>query len=246
MDKIIKKRQELANYFFNLDKHYTKTIVLNKEFAVLSFSPKEEYIDAITTTFDHILTDFNEVEISNSDEEFYVKGVVVDIDHKKEYSIIHIQNKSDMLSVSLGGNVLTKYGDKLEKGQPIFVKGHYYNEKFYMHFMIDLLNQQEYQKEINFVTGRSIDKLKSKDLHSISKGQDYALVSQATYFTSQNGNKCIRMQVYSTVEDDNVVRITCSNKYNDLPYNIVNAGDIIFYEMSGDSDVFCNKVQVIE
>ena len=52
MQKIIKKRTELANYFLNENKKYTKTDILHKEFAVLSFSPHEEYIDTIVTEYD--------------------------------------------------------------------------------------------------------------------------------------------------------------------------------------------------
>ena len=40
MEKIIKHRGQLLNYFFNQSKEYSKVEILNKEYAALSFSPR--------------------------------------------------------------------------------------------------------------------------------------------------------------------------------------------------------------
>ena len=90
MQKIIEKRSQLLNYFFNQDKEYTKLDILNKEYAALSFSPREEFIDNFITEYDDILTSFS--DINQDADEILVKGIVVDVDNKKGYSIIHIQN----------------------------------------------------------------------------------------------------------------------------------------------------------
>ena len=88
MQKIIEKRTQLLNYFFNQSNEYTKTEILNKEYAALSFSPREEYIDSIITPFEEFITDFDDIE--NTTDQVYVKGIIVDIANKKGYSIIHI------------------------------------------------------------------------------------------------------------------------------------------------------------
>ena len=80
MQKIIEKRTQLLNYFFNQSNEYTKTEILNKEYAALSFSPREEYIDSIITPFEEFITAF--------DSSIY-PGVYVD------NSLFYIENPTD-------------------------------------------------------------------------------------------------------------------------------------------------------
>ena len=67
MEKIIKHRGQLFNYFFNQSKEYSKVEILNKEYAALSFSPREEYIDSIITPFEEFITDFDDIENTTDD-----------------------------------------------------------------------------------------------------------------------------------------------------------------------------------
>ena len=97
MEQIINQRSNLLNYFFNEEKEYSKLEILNKEFAALSFSPREEYIDAFTTEFDEMLTPIEDLE--DDHDEVLLKGIITDVDIKKDYCIIHIQNKSDNISI---------------------------------------------------------------------------------------------------------------------------------------------------
>ena len=98
MEKIIKHRSQLLNYFFNQSVEYTKEDILAREYAALSFSPKEEYVDVFKTDYDDVLTPM--VELEHDMPEVLVKGIVVDVDMKKNYCIIHIQNKGWNFSVS--------------------------------------------------------------------------------------------------------------------------------------------------
>ena len=54
---IVQKRTDLINFFLNEHKKYTQHDILNKEFAVLSFSPRDEYIDTIHTPYDNLCLD---------------------------------------------------------------------------------------------------------------------------------------------------------------------------------------------
>lgn len=234
MDEIVEKRSQLLNYFFNQSVNYSKTDILNKEYAVLSFSPREEFIDFFTTPYDEVLTPIEELEENNLDE-ILIKGVIIDIDNKKGYSIIHIQNKADNISISIDSAVLYHYNEYLKKGHIILVKGHTYNGKVYMHFLIDYSVDDAFLRESNYLDG--ISKAIIDDIDYTDKLDKIALIKQAKYFKSKRGNNCLRLQVYE--EGYEKTYITCSN----LPRNIV-AGMIVSYNVS-DNEAFCNNLKEV-
>ena len=230
MDEIIDKRSQLLNYFFSQSKQYSKLDILNKEYSALSFSPREEFIDVFTTDYDNILTPFSELEENH--EEILIKGIIIDVDNKKGYSIIHIQNKADNISIMIDESVLYHYGKYLEKGHIVLIKGHTYNNRVYMHFLIDYNTDDVFLRERNYLDGVSSSMI--DDWDSDMYMYNIALVKQAKYFKSQKGNNCLRLQVYENGKDRTY--ITCSN----LPKNIV-AGMFISFTPS-DNDAFCNNV----
>ena len=230
MDEIIDKRSQLLNYFFSQSKQYSKLDILNKEYSALSFSPREEFIDVFTTDYDNILTPFSELEENH--EEILIKGIIIDVDNKKGYSIIHIQNKADNISIMIDESVLYHYGKYLEKGHIVLIKGHTYNNRVYMHFLIDYNTDDAFLRERNYLDGVSSSMI--DDWDSDMYMYNIALVKQAKYFKSQKGNNCLRLQVYENGKDRTY--ITCSN----LPKNIV-AGMFISFTPS-DNDAFCNNV----
>lgn len=231
MQEIIEKRSQLLNYFLPEEKKYSKLDILNKEYAALGFSPREEFIDAFKTDYDDLLN--TKIELEENLDEVLLKGVIVNIDNKKGFSIIHIQNKADNISIMIDGSVLYHYGKYLEKGHIVLIKGHTFNQRVYMHFLIDYSTDDAFLREHNYLDGTSrfmIDDY-DYDSHSYKVG----LVKQAKYFRSQRGNNCLRLQVYEEGEDK--VYITCSN----LPKNIV-AGMFVSYTPSLDNKAFCNSV----
>ena len=231
MDEIIQKRSDLLNYFFNDSVEYSKVDILNKEYSALSFSPREEFIDSYMTNYEDILTPFTELEENH--EEVIFKGIIVDVDNKKGYSIIHVQNKSDNIGIMIDESVLYHYGKFLEKGHLILVKGHTYNGRVYMHFLIDYNSDEAFLKERNYLDGISKEMIDDLDYEMLY--QPVALVKQAKYFKIKKGNNCLRLLVYEKGIEKTY--ITCSN----LPKNIV-AGMFISY-IPSNNDAFCNNVQ---
>lgn len=230
MDEIVKKRSQLLNYFFNQSYEYTKLDILNKEYSALSFSPREEFIDFFITGYDDALTPISELE--QNLEEVLLKGIIIDIDNKKGYSIIHIQNKADNLSIMIDGSVLYHYSKYIEKGHLIILKGHTYDGRIYMHFLIDYNSDDAFLREKNYLDGTSQYLLDDMDDSRLDK---VALVKQAKYFKSKKGNNCLRLQVYEKGKEKTY--ITCSN----IPKNIV-AGMFISF-IPSNNDTFCNNVQ---
>lgn len=231
MQEIIQKRTDILNYFFNQDATYSKAEILSKEYAALSFSPREEFIDVFNTDYEDILTPIEELE-ENLDE-VLIKGIVVDVDNKKGYSIMHIQNKADNISIMIDGSVLYHYGKYLEKGHVLLIKGHTFNGRVYMHFLIDYNSEDAFLREHNYLNGISADII--NDVDYSSRLDRVALVKQAKYFKSKKGNNCLRLQVYEDGREKTY--ITCNN----LPRNLV-AGMFISF-IPSDNDAFCNNVR---
>lgn len=236
MSDIIKKRTDLINHFKNEDNTYTKLDILNKEFSVLQFSIREEFIDNFITDYDDMVTDVDDIEDIDVDE-IYIKGIIVDVDNKKDYSIIHIQNKENNTSITCDKTVVHYYSDYFENGDVIIAKCHTYNNKFYMHFMINFAHEQDFTREIAYMNGSLKNIISQIDYRKIRK--PIGLVKQAKYFKSKNGNKCLRLVL--NVKEEEKVFITCSNKYNSIPINII-AGQLVDYTKSGNSDTFVNNV----
>lgn len=236
MNEIIKKRSQLLNYFFNQSIDYTKEDILAKEYAALSFSPKEEYVDVFRTDYDDVLTPM--VELEHDMPEVLVKGIVVDVDMKKNYCIIHIQNKGWNFSVSVDSNVLNRYGDYLQKGHLLIIKGHTYQGKIYMHFLIDYSSDSSFITEHNYLKGAS--ELLINDVDYTNRYDLVGLVRQVKYFISKRSKKpCVRLQVY--VKGKEKEYITCTNPNYNLPKDITAGCFVSFTE--ANKHPFINNLQ---
>ena len=236
MDEIIQKRSQLLNYFFNQSVEYTKEDILAREYAALSFSPKEEYVDVFKTDYDDVLTPM--VELEHDMPEVLVKGIVVDVDMKKNYCIIHIQNKGWNFSVSVDSNVLNRYGDYLQKGHLLIIKGHTYQGKIYMHFLIDYSSDSSFITEHNYLKGTS--ELLINDVDYTNRYDLVGLVRQVKYFISKRSKKpCVRLQVY--VKGKEKEYITCTNPNYNLPKDITAGCFVSFTE--ANKHPFINNLQ---
>lgn len=236
MEKIIKHRSQLLNYFFNQSVEYTKEDILAREYAALSFSPKEEYVDVFRTDYDDVLTPM--VELEHDMPEVLVKGIVVDVDMKKNYCIIHIQNKGWNFSVSVDSNVLNRYGDYLQKGHLLIIKGHTYQGKIYMHFLIDYSSDSSFITEHNYLKGTS--ELLINDVDYTNRYDLVGLVRQVKYFISKRSKKpCVRLQVY--VKGKEKEYITCTNPNYNLPKDITAGCFVSFTE--ANKHPFINNLQ---
>lgn len=236
MEKIIKHRSQLLNYFFNQSVEYTKEDILAREYAALSFSPKEEYVDVFKTDYDDVLTPMEELE--HDMPEVLVKGIVVDVDMKKNYCIIHIQNKGWNFSVSVDSNVLNRYGDYLQKGHLLIIKGHTYQGKIYMHFLIDYSSDSSFITEHNYLKGTS--ELLINDVDYTNRYDLVGLVRQVKYFISKRSKKpCVRLQVY--VKGKEKEYITCTNPNYNLPKDITAGCFVSFTE--ANKHPFINNLQ---
>lgn len=241
MDAFIGKRSDLYNFFRNDVQQFTKEDILRKEFSVLTFSPHEEYIDIVKTEYDDICENLETLDVSEDRSEVYIKGIIIDIDNKKDYSIIHIQNKSVNLSLSCSKNVIYRYDTYLDIGNVIIARCHIYNTKIYMDFMIDVNFIDNFGSEIDFITGESEKIIKNKGYNPFVDRYE-GLICQITYFISKNDNQCKRMDIL--MGDTIRTLVACKSAYrNPFFEEDLVVGDMISFLW--DNSSFINNVRKI-
>ena len=241
MNSIVEKRSKLINFFKNENKTYSKEDILNKEFAVLSFSPMEEYIDILQTPFDDFCDDLSTFANLNCDE-VYVKGIIVDVDRKNGYTIIHIQNKDASGSITCSGGALQKYNDYLVTGEPIIAKCSIYNERASLSFLISLNNLEKFEQESDYINGKAFTKI-----DTIMKGREkshkqYGVIVHCKLTKNKNN----RDMVIGSLYDGKEIRgfATVKTPFNRKIPSFAVAGDFVKFTKP-TNEFLLNDVEVV-
>lgn len=241
MVNIVKKRSELINFFTNEDKQYTKTEVLNREFAVLSFSPHDEYIDLISSPFDDLCVDLS-TYIPVDTSEVYLKGIIVDIDRQKFQTILHLQNKDINISIICKGPVLDKYSDFFVVGEAIIAKCKVFSEKLYLSLMICINNLELFNEECDYFTHKAHKIVQDIMKDRWHKNKHYGLIIECVLTKNKNDRDMIIGTLYDGRKNRGFA--TVKTKFNPaIPRNAM-AGNFVSFKKP-TMDFILNNVEVI-
>lgn len=242
MNNIVQKRTQLINFFLNEEKTYTREEILNREFSVLSFSPTEEYIDTVHSSFDDICVDLSTYVMVDTNEVF-VKGIIVDVDRQNYQTIIHLQNKDSIISIVARGATLTKYDDYFFTGETIIAKCKVYNERMYLGFLIQLNNIDNFKKECDYINGTSkklIDEIMSDRWHL---NTHYGLIIECAMVKTNKGKDMFRGTLYDgkQIRSFGIVK----TPYNPILPKYALAGDFVKFNKP-TKDFFLSNMEVVE
>ena len=241
MNDIIKKRTDLMNFFLNEDGEYSKREILQKEFAVLSFSPREEYIDLVKTDYDDLCVDLSTFLFEDTPE-CYVKGIIVDVDRQKYQTIIHIINKDNNVGIVIRPEVLEYYEKYLITGDPIIAKCKIWNERLYMSFLVSIDHMEDFKQEIAYMSGiaQSVVTSKMKDADDLSI--HYGVVVECAFVTTSSQKEMLR----GTLWDGKQQRTfgSMASSYNPILPRKIKAGDYISFPKP-THDFFINNITVV-
>lgn len=238
---VVKKRTDLINFFLKEEKIYSKEDILNKEFAVLSFSPTEEYIDVLKTDYDDIFIDLSTyvpVDVS----EIFLKGIIVDVDRQNFQTIIHVQNKESIISITCNGSTLNKYDQYFDVGEPIIAKCKVYNERLYLSFLIQLNNSSNFEKEWDYISGDAKEKIDT--IMSDRKNQEthYGLIIECNLVKTKKGKDMVIGTLYDGEQDRSFGIV--KTQYNPIIPQYAIAGDYVRFNKPTD-DFFINNMEVV-
>lgn len=241
MEKIIKKRTDLMNFFLQDDREYSKREILQREFAVLSFSPREEYIDLVKTEYDDLCVDLSTFLFEDTPE-CYVKGIIVDVDRQKYQTIIHIINKDNNVGIVIRPEVLDHYDKYLITGDPIIAKCKIWNERLYMSFLVSIDHMDDFKQEIFYMSGLAQQNVTSKVEESEDENIGYGLVIECAFVMTSSQKEMLR----GTIWDGKQQRTfgSMANSYNPILPKNIKAGDYIKFPKPSH-EFFINDIEVI-
>lgn len=241
MEEIIKKRTDLLNFFLKEDKEYTKEEILQKEFAVLSFSPREEYIDLIKSDYDDLCVDLDTFTFEDTDE-CYVKGIIVDIDRQDEKTIIHLMNKDNNVGISIRPFVSRHYDKYLVTGEPCICKCKIWRERLFMSFLVNLNHLDDFQQEIAYMSNISFDTIKRKAQEE-DKKYNYALVINCDQIETKNKKEMVMGVIWDGQQNRRFGIMVKDN--NRVELQKMKAGSYIrFYKPT--HEFFINYIEVVQ
>lgn len=242
MDEVIKKREDLMNFFKNENKQYTKQEILHREFAVLSFSPREEYIDTIITKYDQYCVDLSTFNFTDTDE-CYIKGIISDVDRQRYQLIIHLQNKDHNISITIRDSVADIYNDYLVVGEPCIAKCRIWQGRLYLSFLIALNYLDDFSQECSYIDGTLLKIVEEKNKEKKDKTLHYGIVKQCQIVTTQKGKKMLRGSLYEGPDKERSFGCMM-NIYNRNLSPSIHASDCI--QFRSDHDFFINDAQLVK
>lgn len=242
MNNIIEKRTNLINFFLKENNTYTLEDILNKEFAVLSFSPTEEYIDILSSPYDHLCADLTTLVITNTNE-IYVKGIIIDVDRQNFQTIIHIQNKDSIISISCRDATKSKYDDFFIVGEPIIAKCKIWEGRFFLSFLVQLDNLDMFEKECSYMDGTSREKIREIMSAEQITRTHYGLIVECSLVKTNKGKDMLRGTLFDGKEDRSfgIVR----GKYNPVLPKYIVAGDYVSFNRPSHK-FFISNMGVVE
>ena len=240
MEKIIQKRTELINFFLNENNTYTKGDILNKEFAVLSFSPHDELIDTITTPYDHLCINPSTFNFDEDINEFYVKGIITDVDRQQYQTIIHIQNKDKNISITIRDRLIDIYNDYYIVGDPVIAKCRTWNGRIYLSFMVNLNYLEHFTKEQRYMSGVSFNTVANS--YDVNKRFQYGVIITVMKVRTKTDKLMLRGWLFDGERKREFGAM--DNGYNnDVPWG-VQAGDYVRFSKP-KHDFFINNMEVV-
>lgn len=240
MEKIIQKRTELINFFLNEKKTYTKEDILNKEFAVLSFSPHDELIDTITTPYDHLCIDPSTFDFDEDTTEFYVKGIITDVDRQQYQTIIHIQNKDKNISITVRDQLIDIYNDYYIVGDPIIAKCRAWNGRIYLSFIVNLNYLENFTKEQRYMSGVSFNTVTNS--YDVNRNFQYGVIITVMKVRTKTDKPMLRGWLFDGERKREFGAM--STGYSEyVPWD-VQAGDYVRFSRP-KHDFFINNMEVV-
>lgn len=238
-DRFDRRRDELYSIVTEEECHWDDKEVLYHEFDRIKINPKSNVLDLYDTKeigIDLPLTSVKGLKNNVDDyNDFYIKLLPSEFKKKDDYAFVSATDGYDSISIYVAKQFLSRYVDSLKSiGTPLLCHVHGKGEKYSLVSLINLQDLEKYKHEYWYYTGESINKVKA--LQEANPGINCCVASNVNFFTSKNGNPCVR---YNAVLDrDN----TLEGRIQVNPPLMIE-GSFIFFEI-GNNPVFLSIQQV--
>lgn len=240
MEDIIKKRTDLMNFFKHENNTYDKKEILYREYTVLSFSPRDEFIDVIETPFDKFCVDLSTFTFENTTE-FYMKAIITDVDRQNHQTILHVRNKDISVSVVCRDGASRIYDDYFIVGEPVIIKGSVFAERVYLGFLIALNHRAAFFNEQRYILGNSFNAVQRANEDELDSSK-YAVIVECKWVKTSTGKDMLRGTLY---DGDGYKSFgTMKNSFNRVVPKDLKAGDFVMYP-EPTHDFFINNMRIV-
>lgn len=238
-DRFNKNRDELYSIIDEKEHHWNEKETLFREFQRIKINPQNNLLDLYNVQdlgIDYPISSIRELK-ENTDEykDFYVKLLPSEFNKKENYAFVSVTDGFDNMSIFVGKEFLSRYIDSLnEMGVPLLCHLHGKGDKYSLVSLINLQDVDKYTHEYWLYTHQSAKKL--EELQNANPGINVGISSHISYFTSKNGNPCVRYNIQLASGDILEGRIKV------YPPLMVE-GSFVFFNV-GDNPVFLDIMQV--
>lgn len=198
-DRFGRRRDELYSIVEGKEVHWDEKEVLYHEFDRIKINPKSNVLDLYDLSDFNIqvpLNSIKDLKDNTSDyKDFYVKLLPSEFKKKEDYAFVSATDGYDSISIFVAKEFLSRYIDDLKSiGVPLLMHLHGKGEKYSLLSLINLQEPEKYQHEYWLYTHEYIEKLKA--LQNANQNINCGVASNVSYFTSKNGNPCVRYNAH--------------------------------------------------
>lgn len=243
-DSFGEERDKLYSIVEGKEVHWDEKEKLYREFERIKINPNSNVLDLYDTEKLGVRFEISSIAQVKENEEdykdFYVKVLPSEFKKKEDYAFVSVTDGFDNMSIFVAKQFLSRYVDDLKTiGTPLLCHVNGKGSKVSLRSLIPLgdLDKQEsekYKHEYWYYTGVSFDKVRL--LQKANPHVNVGVMSNINYFTSKNGNPCMRYDV----QDSQGERI--EGRIKVFPPLAVE-GSFVFFAIP-DNPVFLDILQV--
>lgn len=233
------RRDELYSIVDEQECYWDDKEVLYREFERIKINPNANVLDLYDTEDMGIgfeISTISQIKKNTEDyKDFYVKLLPSEFKKKEDYAFVSVTDGFDNISIFVSKEFLSRYVDDLKSiGTPLLCHINGKGSKFSLRSLINLREPTKYRHEYWYYIGESINKV--KQLQNDNPHVNVGVVSNVNYFTSKNGNPCMRYDVQISSEEIFEGRIKVFPP-------LATEGSFIFFSVP-DNPVFLDILQV--
>ena len=197
-DSFGRRRDELYSIIDENQCNWDDKEMLYREFERIKINPSSNVLDLYDTYkmgIDFEISTISKIKENDEDyKDFYVKVLPSEFKKKEDYAFVSVTDGFDNMSMFVSKEFLSRYVDDLKSiGTPLLCHVNGKGSKISLRSLINLQDIEKYKHEHWFYIGESIEKV--KQLQDANPGVYAGVMSNVNYFTSKNGNPCMRYDV---------------------------------------------------
>jgi len=214
---------------------------LFREFQRIKINPKGNVLDLYNLSEMNINIDLSSISglFKHTDDYYdcYIKGLVTEYKDNKDYAYLSVTDGFEVVSLFVEKEFIPRYVEAFEVGTPLLLHVNGKGTKWSLLSLINLDDPSKYQHEYWLYSGEAI-----KIVQSLQKNNNVpcGVATDVKYFTSKNGNPCVRYNLI--INEETVLDGKIEVGSEEYPPHLMVEGSYVFFLM--EHETFLNILEV--